>query len=142
MDQTSDAPAPPWGPGFLRFTHALYRVEYTVGFVAIFAVLFGWQWYSGRSISWPLLGQSLFWFLWPDLVAFVPIGLAQRGGRPWPRWGPALYDSVHTFLSWAGVFVIWSVVAGAIAWPLLGWAAHIAMDRGAGYYLRAGLPAT
>jgi len=79
---------------------------------------------------------ALFWLIWPDLASFIPIGLA-GGSKGWPRWGSALYNFSHTFLFWMSVFVVWSLVSGGIEWPLLGWAAHIALDRAAGFYLRA-----
>lgn len=50
--------------------------------------------------------------------------------------GPMLYNLTHTFLVWLGVFLLWSLLAGGIEWPLLGWAGHIAVDRAFGYYLR------
>jgi hypothetical protein len=140
MAASSDAPPPPWGPGFLRLNAWVYRLEYAVGFVAIVGVLLGWRWLVVRDLPLTAIGLAVFWFLWPDVAAFVPIGLATRGGGRWPRWGPALYNSVHTFLTWGAVLVTWSVAVGAIQWPLLGWAAHLAMDRAAGFYLRAPSP--
>jgi len=80
---------------------------------------------------------TIFWFLWPDLVAFVPIGVAVRGGREWPSWGPGLYNVAHTFLVVVPVIAVWSIVAGGIEWAILGWAGHISLDRAVGYYLRA-----
>jgi hypothetical protein len=35
------------------------------------------------------------------------------------------------------VFAIWSIMSGAVQWPLLGWAGHVTADRSVGYYLRA-----
>ncbi len=51
--------------------------------------------------------------------------------------GPSLYNVFHTFFVWAPVFGLWALFAGAIPWPLLGWAGHISADRALGYYLRA-----
>lgn len=86
------------------------------------------------------LAQTVFWFLFPDLVAFVPIGLASKGTREWPLWGPWVYNVGHSFLKWGAVLVVWSGAAGALYFPLLGWAAHISADRAFGYYLRAPVP--
>lgn len=79
----------------------------------------------------------VFWFVLPDLAAFLPIGLANRRRLDWSTWGAPLYNVMHTWLTFGAVFLLASVVTAAIAWPVLGWAAHIAMDRAAGYYLRA-----
>jgi hypothetical protein len=135
--ESSGAPGPNWGPGFLGLDSWIYRVEYAVGLVAILWILFGWQWQIVKDLPASAIAVTVFWFIWPDLGAFVPIGLAVRGGRQWPAWGPPLYNGLHTLLAFGGVFVVWSVVAGAVEWPLLGWAAHIAMDRAAGFTLRA-----
>jgi len=135
--RSSDAPAPPWGPGFLRLNSGVYRAEYAAATVAILVVLFGWRWAILREFPLSSLLLTIFFAIWPDLAAFVPIGLGSRGSGAWPSWGPALYNSVHNFLLWGAVFVIWSAATGEIAWPLLAWAGHITADRAAGYYLRA-----
>jgi hypothetical protein len=106
-----------------------------VAAAALLVILFGWRLLVVRDLNAPL---AVFWIVWPDLGAFLPIGIASRGGRAWPRWGSPLYNALHTFLVWAPVFVLWSVLEGSIAWPLLGWAGHICADRAAGYYLRSG----
>lgn len=102
---------------------------FTIGLVAVLA----WRFVVGDLD----VALTVFWFLWPDLVAFVPIGVAARGGKGWQRWGPTLYNAAHTFLVFLPVIVIWSVLDGKVEWPLLGWAAHITLDRAVGYYLRA-----
>jgi hypothetical protein len=51
--------------------------------------------------------------------------------------GPTVYNALHTWVAWAGVFVVRSLLAGSIEWPLLGRAAHIAMDRASEFSLRA-----
>ncbi len=134
---SSDAPAPPWGPGFLRLTSAWYRAEYAAATMAILLIVFGWRWLLLRDLSGTQLLLTVFWAIWPDIAAFVPIGLASRGGKDWPSWGPTLYNLAHNFLVWGAVFVGWSYLTGEIAWPLLAWAGHITADRAAGYYLRA-----
>ena len=135
--QRDDARAPPWGPGFLRLNSWVYRVEYAVATITILVLLLGWRWIILNDLPWPSLLLVVFWAIWPDLAAFVPIGIASRGSRDWPRWGPALYNSVHNLLLWGAVFVVWSFLAGQIVWPLLAWAGHITADRAAGFYLRS-----
>src|SRR3970040_1514217 len=66
------------------------------------------------------VAATVFWFLWPDLAAFVPIGAAMARGRTWPSWGSRLYNAFHTFLVWGPVFLIWSYVAAGVVWPVLG----------------------
>jgi hypothetical protein len=135
--QSEDAPAPPWGPGFLRLNSSVYRAEYAAATIAILVLLFGWRWLILKELPLPSLLLTVFWAIWPDLAAFVPIGMASRGSRGWPSWGPVLYNSVHNLLVWGAVFVLWSVLTGQIVWPLLAWAGHITADRAVGYHLRA-----
>ncbi len=135
--ESAGAPAPPWGPGFLRLNGWVYRAEYAAATGALAVVVIGWQFLILHALSWQGLGLTLVWFVWPDLAAFLPIGLGSGGSKGWPPWGPTLYNTVHNFLVWGAVFGAWSLVTGAVAWPLLGWAAHITMDRAAGFYLRA-----
>ena len=130
---SEDLPPPKWGAPFLRLVSWPYRLEMAAATFALVGLLF-WRWFVVRDVSGLI---TIFWFLWPDLAAFIPIGAAAKGGRGWPAWGPSLYNSVHNFLAWGAVFGAWSVLAGGIEWPLLGWAAHITMDRASGYYLRA-----
>ena len=138
----ADVPPPPWGPGFFRLDSWVYRAEYAAATVAILVLIFGWRGYLLKDLPWPALLQVVFWAVWPDLAAFLPIGVASKGSRSWPAWGPTLYNSVHNFLVWGVVFVAWSVLSGQVAWPLLAWAGHITADRAFGYYLRAPSPAT
>jgi len=130
---SEDAPRPKGGPPFLRLTSWPYRAEMAAATLAILA-LFVWR---GLYVGDLDVAATVFWFLWPDLAAFVPIGAAMARGRAWPSWGSRLYNAFHTFLVWGPVFLIWSYVAGGMVWPLLGWAMHITMDRTVGYYLRA-----
>ncbi|HEV8049513.1 MAG TPA: hypothetical protein VGP88_02855 [Thermoplasmata archaeon] len=134
---SADVPAPPWGPGFVRLNSTLYRAEYAAATIAILVVLFGWRWAILREFPLTSLLLTIFWAIWPDLAAFVPIGLGSGGSGEWPRWGPALYNTFHNFLLWGAVFVLWTVVTREIPWPLLAWAGHITADRAAGYYLRS-----
>lgn len=96
-------------------------------------LLLSWRLVSFGDLN---LLLTVFWFLWPDLVPFVPIGMLMRGRREWPSWGSLLYNTTHTFLVWLPVFLLWSLSIGRIEWPLLAWAGHISMDRTVGYYLR------
>lgn len=126
-----------FGPGFRGTNSWLFRIEYAVGTLALVLALVGGPWGPARLGSLGAIGAAVFWFLWPDLLAFVPIGLVGVRGGEWPRWGPALYNTGHHLAVWAGVFVAWSWLTGGIAWPLIGWAIHITLDRAVGYTLRA-----
>jgi hypothetical protein len=102
---------------------------------AAFAVLLiYWRLLLVGDLNLPL---TIFWFLFPDLVAFIPIAAFLRRSREWPPWGPALYNVAHTFAVWLPVIALWSVLQGRIEWPLLAWAGHITLDRAVGYTLRA-----
>ena len=102
--------------------------------VMLSIVLFYWRLFVVKDLN---LSATIAWILWPDLVSFIPIGLGARGSKQWPNWGPGLYNVFHTFLIWIPVFALWSLIAGVVQWPLLGWAGHITADRSVGYYLRA-----
>lgn len=130
----AEIPAPGWGPGFLNIDALPYRLEMAAAALLLFAILFA---VPGLSVGGIDLLQAVFWLLWPDLLAFLPIGLASRGRREWPPWGPWVYNAGHSFLVWGAVLVLWTGVTGVLYLPLFGWAAHIAADRALGYYLRA-----
>jgi len=136
MAASQDAVAPPWGPEFLRLNSWPYRLEYAVATASILLLLFVWRLWILRSLSSVDLLLVLFWAAWPDVLAFVPIGLQARRSRTWPKWGPALYNAGHSLLVWAAVFGLWSVLERAVPWPLLAWAGHITADRAVGYHLR------
>jgi hypothetical protein len=108
-----------------------------VATVVLFLVVFYWRGFVVGDLNVPL---AIGWVVFPDVAAFVPIGVASRGGRSWPTWGPTLYNVFHSLLVWAPVFLVWSVGQGHVEWPLLGWAAHITADRAAGFYLRTTRP--
>ena len=42
-------------------------------------VLFGWRWLVLHDVSWSDFLLIFFWAIWPDLAAFLPIGLASKG---------------------------------------------------------------
>ena len=102
--------------------------------IILLVVLFYWRLFVVNDLN---LLTTVFWIVFPDLGSFIPIGLAMREAKEWPRWGPSLYNFFHTFLVWIPVFAVWSILSGGVQWPLLGWAGHITADRPVRYYLRA-----
>jgi hypothetical protein len=121
-----------FGPGFQDARSRLYRVEYAAIGIAIVAYLLWRSIYIG-GINWL---QVVFWFLFPDLVVFIPIGLSSKR-REWPSWGTDLYNLFHTTLVSVAAFAGLWVLLGVAYWPLFGWLGHIAIDRTVGYGLRA-----
>ena len=100
--------------------------------MAILAFLvYTWRYQGG--LDWP---TTVFWILFPDLVAFIPIGLSSKR-KEWPAWGSYLYDVSHSLLAWGLAFVASWLVLGAPYLPLLGWVGHITADRALGYGLRS-----
>ena len=134
QDVSEDAKPPRAGPGFLRLNSMAYRLEMLLITVILLIVLFYWRLFVVKDLN---LLAAVFWIVFPDLASFIPIGLAMRGAKEWPHWGPGLCNFFHTLLVCIPVFAIWSMSSGAIQWPLLGWAGHITADRSVGYYLRA-----
>ncbi len=134
QEVSEDAKPPRTGPGFLRLNSIAYRLEMLLITIILLIVLFYWRLFVVKDLN---LLSTVFWIVLPDLASFIPIGLAMRGAKEWPHWGPGLYNFFHTLLVWIPVFAIWSMSSGAIQWPLLGWAGHITADRSVGYYLRA-----
>ena len=131
---SENAKPPRAGPGFLRLNSLAYRLEMLLITIILLIVLFYWRLFVVKDLN---LLATVFWIIFPDLASFIPIGLAMRGSKEWPRWGPGLYNIFHTLLVWIPVFAIWSILSGAVQWPLLGWAGHITADCSVGYYLRA-----
>src|SRR5438552_6338556 len=134
QDVSEDAKPPRAGPGFLRLNSMAYHFEMLLITIILLIVLFYWRLFVVKDLN-PL--ATVFWIVFPDLASFIPIGLAMRGAKEWPHWGPGLYNFLHTFLVWIPIFAIWSIFSGAVQWPILGWAGHITADRSVGYYLRA-----
>jgi hypothetical protein len=91
-----------------------------------------WRSFYAGGIDWL---QVAFWAIFPDLAAFLPIGLSSKS-REWPSWGSGVYNSFHTYLTWGTVFVVSWAAFGAVYWPLFGWLGHITVDRAVGYGLR------
>jgi len=137
MPESQDVPRPNWGPAFLPLGSWPYRVEYGVATIAILAVVFGWRMVVLRDFPVEDVLFFVLWFLLPDIVAFVPIGLSRSPSGSWPTWGAPIYNLMHSLLIWAALLFMLLLVTGGIQWPLLGWAAHITMDRTTGYHLRA-----
>src|SRR5438309_7635398 len=131
---SEDAKPPHVGPGFLRLNSIAYRLEMLLITIILLVVLFYWRLFVVKDLN---LLETVFWIIFPDSASFIPIGLAMRGAKEWPSWGPALYNFFHTLLVWIPMFAIWSTLSGAVQWPLIGWAGHITADRSVGYYLRA-----
>lgn len=121
-----------FGPGFQSADSRLYRAEYAAITVAILAYLF-YRWLYLSGLDWP---STIFWVIFPDLAAFIPIGLSSKR-RAWPQWGSHLYNVFHTFLTWSLAFVVLWFVFGTPYWPIFGWLGHITTDRAVGYGLRS-----
>ena len=121
-----------FGPGFQPSGSKLYRAEYAAATAAILGYLI-YRWLHMGGLDWP---STIFWILFPDLVAFIPIGLSSKR-KEWPRWGSYLYNVAHTVLTWGLAFAVLSVALGTPYWPILGWLGHITADRAVGYGLRS-----
>lgn len=111
QEVSEDAKPPRTGPGFLRLNSIAYRLEMLLITIILLVVLFYWRLSVVKDLN-PL--TTVFWIVFPDLASFIPIGLAMRGAKEWPRWGPSLYNFFHTFLVWIPVFAIWSVLSGGV----------------------------
>ncbi len=120
-----------FGPGFQDARSWLFRAEYALIFGAILAYLIWRTIYLG-GVDWL---QFIIWFIIPDLVSFIAIGAFSKK-KEWPSWGANFYNLFHTILTWAIIFAVSWAVFSIIYWPLLGWLAHIMMDRAAGFTLR------
>jgi len=121
-----------FGPGFQEARSRLYRAEYAALTIAILAFLL-WMTFFGGGVDWL---QTLFWVVFPDLVAFIPIGASSKR-REWPSWGSGLYNLSHTLLLMGVVFFAILAASRVPYWPLLGWLGHITADRALGYGLRS-----
>jgi hypothetical protein len=121
-----------FGPGFQDARSKLYRAEYASATLVLLAYLIYRSLYLG-GLDW---ASTLFWIFFPDLVAFIPIGLSSRR-KEWPSWGSYLYNTFHTLLVWGLAFAVLWLVFGAAYWPIFGWLGHITADRAVGYGLRS-----
>jgi hypothetical protein len=121
-----------FGPGFQAAGSKLYRAEYAAATIAILAyLLYRWQYLGG--LDW---GSTVFWMIFPDLAAFIPIGVSSKR-KEWPSWGSYLYNFFHTLLVWGLVFAAAWLVLGVPYVPILGWLGHMTADRAIGYGLRS-----
>jgi len=125
-----------FSPPFKDIHSRLCRAEYAAASIAIVYYV-GWRTFNGGGVDWL---QVVFWAIFPDLAAFVPIAITSER-RVWPWWGGNWYNIFHTFLVWGAVFAGFWLVIGAPYLPLLGWLLHITTDRATGYYLRGNRPA-
>jgi Domain of unknown function (DUF4260) len=121
-----------FGPDFQAAGSKLYKAEYATATAAILAYLV-YRWLYQGGLDWP---STVFWILFPDLVAFIPIGLSSRR-KEWPAWGSYLYNISHTTLVWGLAFGVLWLVLGTPYWPILGWMGHMTADRAVGYGLRS-----
>ena len=121
-----------FGPGFQAASSKLYRAEFAAATLAILAYLV-YRWLHLGGLDWP---STVFWILFPDLAAFIPIGLSSKR-REWPAWGGYLYNTFHNAFVWGLAFGALWLVLGTPYWPILGWLGHIAADRAVGYGLRS-----
>jgi uncharacterized protein DUF4260 len=120
-----------FGPSFQRADSRLYRLEYGVLTLAVLGYLV-WR---AQNLGGVDILQTVGWILFPDLVAFLPIGLSSSR-KTWPRWGGYLYNTAHTHLVWGLVFVVAWIFLQTPYWPLFGWLGHITADRALGFGLR------
>jgi len=121
-----------FGPGFQAAGSRLYRLEYAAATAAILGYLV-YKWLHLGGLDWP---STVIWILFPDLVAFIPIGLSSKR-REWPSWGSYLYDTFHSAVVWGLAFGAFWLLLGSPYWPILGWLGHISADRAVGYGLRS-----
>ncbi len=122
---------PRFGPGFQDARSTLYRAEYAAVTLALLAYLIWRSLYLG-GLDWL---QTIFWAVFPDLAAFIPIGASSKR-REWPGWGASLYNLFHTGLLWGLAFAASWVFLTGVYWPIFGWLGHITADRALGYGLR------
>jgi uncharacterized protein DUF4260 len=120
------------GPGFQAAGSKLYRAEYAAATLAILGYLIS-KWLYMGGLDW---SATIFWILFPDIAAFIPIGLSSKR-KEWPAWGSYLYDVFHTALVWGLTFGAFWLLTGSPYWPILGWLGHISADRALGYGLRS-----
>ena len=120
-----------FGPGFQDARSALYREEYAAVTLALLAYLI-WRSLHLGGLDWL---QTIFWAVFPDLAAFIPIGASSKR-RVWPGWGASLYNLFHTLLLWGLFFGASWIFLKGVYWPIFGWLGHITADRALGYGLR------
>ncbi len=120
-----------FGPGFQDAGSTLYRAEYAAATLALLAYLVWRSLYLG-GLDWL---QTIFWAVFPDLAAFIPIGASSRR-REWPGWGASLYNLFHSVLLWGLALAASWIFLRGVYWPIFGWLGHVTADRALGYGLR------
>ena len=122
------------GPAFPRLNSNAYRLEMLPITIILLIVLFYWRLFVVRDLK-PVNCGFLDHLSQLGVVHSYWRRDARSQGTP--RWGSGLYNFFHRLLVWIPIFAVWSILSGAIQWPLLGWAGHITADRSVGCYLRA-----
>jgi hypothetical protein len=89
------------------------------------------------------LGWTIWWAVFPDVLAFGPTfaaglwlrfrggletGGAHGGHLPHVHLGLPLYPFAHSAVMFLMVFAITTILARRIVWPLFGWLLHILID--------------
>lgn len=92
-----------WDPGFQDAGSRLYRAEYAGVFLAVLGYLVWRGIQSTGTEAFYFRSSLVFRAIFPNLTTLVPIGLASKQG-PWPKWGPRLYNTIHTVLVWSILF--------------------------------------
>ena len=82
QEVSEDAKPPRNGPGFLRLNSIAYRLEMLLITITLLVVLFYGRLFVVKDLN---LLVTVFWVVFPDLGSFIPIGLAVRGDKEWPR---------------------------------------------------------
>lgn len=97
---------------------------------------------EGAAPSWLLVATALVSFVAPDLTFLVGAGQHAPKGRL-PRPAVPYYNAMHVLwgplvvLALAGLAAVVSAIAGSVLLvAALSWAAHVLLDRAAGYGLR------
>lgn len=120
------------GPGFQDAESKLYRLEYAVISLSILGFVVWKIVYGSGSFS---ILELVLWAIFPDLAAFIPIGLKSKNGA-WPSWGANVYNLFHNIVVWSAIFLLVWLVLRTPHWELLGWLGHITTDRAVGFGLR------
>ncbi len=109
-----------------------------IAYAAVAAVLLGWI--ALQAVDGQAWAPILVGFLAPDLGLLAGTARGLEPGRLHPRAVP-LYNALHRF--WGPAALVALAAGGVLGagWFVVGltWAAHIAVDRAAGYGLRTRL---
>lgn len=77
----------------------------------------------------------LIFLLLPDVLGLGPLAAALRR-RPVPAGLFVMYNVTHAHFTPLVLGLLVWLATGALYWPLLGWVAHIGLDRALGYGLK------